>query len=325
MTATLTDVATRAGVSLATASRAFKDPSRLASETRQRVMTAATELGYGAPVHNGSRTFGLVVPDTSNAVFAALIKSIQNQAWHGRHRMVLADTDEDTGREQEILERMSREVDGFVLCSPRLSPSLIREAAGSLPHVVINGEAENATRILMDADEGLRQAIEHLHALGHRKVVYVPGPALSWANRRRSDLVARLCAESDVELLTVGNQAATVLGGLAAAASVVSSGATAVVAYNDLVALGVQSGARALGRHCPEDISVIGIDDLDVAAAAEPGLTSVRVDIERSGSLGLERLLEQIAGKPHANEEVHLKSQLVVRRSTSTAPVTIAV
>lgn len=325
MTVSLTDVATLAGVSLATASRAFKDPGRLASETRQRVMAAASELGYDVPVPNGSRTFGVVVPDTSNAVFAALIKSIQNQAWYGRHRMMLADTDEDAGREQEILGRMSREVDGIVLCSPRLSPELIRQATGSSPLVIINGEAEDIPRILMDADQGLSQAVEHLHALGHRKVAYVPGPASSWANLRRSDLVARFCAERGIELVTVGNQSATVLGGLAAAASVVSSGATAVVAYNDLVALGVQSGARALGKHCPEDLSIIGIDDLDVAAAAEPGLTSVRVDIARSGSLGLEMLLEQIVGKPQTNETIHLKSQLVVRHSTSTEPVNATV
>jgi LacI family transcriptional regulator len=283
-------------------------------------MAAASEMGYGAPVPNGGRTFGVVVPDISNSVFAALIKAIQNQAWHGRHRMVLADTNEDASREQEILERMSGEVDGIVLCSPRLSSSLIQQAAGSLPLIIINGEAEHAASVLMDADEGLRQAVEHLHALGHRKVAYVPGPASSWANARRHDAVARFCAERAVELVVVGNQAATVLGGLAAAAAVASSGATAVVAYNDLVALGVQSGARDLGKRCPEDISVVGIDDLDVAAAAEPGLTSVRVDIERSGSLGLEMLLEQIAGKPRTAEEVHLDSQLVVRRSTSLAP-----
>jgi len=119
--------------------------------------------------------------------------------------------------------------------------------------------------------------------------------------------------------VTVGNQNATVDGGLAAAASVVASGATAVIAYNDLVAIGMLAGARTLGYHCPEDISVVGIDDLDVAAAAEPGLTSVRVPIGRSGSLALELLLEQIAGKPSATEAVHLSSQLIVRGSTFAA------
>ena len=316
MAATLTEVATRAEVSLATASRVFKDPSLVSSKTRQRVMSAATEIGYGGATANAERTFGVIVPDISNSVFAALIKAIQTQAWYGRHRMLLADTDEDTSREHEILQAMSHQVDGIVLCSPRLSAPLILQATGSLPLVIINGEADHVASVLMDADEGLGQAVEHLHALGHRKIVYVPGPVSSWANVHRHAAVARLCLERNVELAVVGNQAATVLGGLAAAAAVVSSGATAVIAYNDLVALGVQSGARTLGRRCPEDISVVGIDDLDVAAVAQPGLTSVRVDIQRSGSLGLEMLLDQISGKPRAMGDVHLKSQLVVRQST---------
>jgi LacI family transcriptional regulator len=319
MTATLTEVAARAGVSLATASRAFKDPGMLAPETRQRVMAAAHDVGYGAPAYNGSRTFGVVVPDMSNAVLSAQIKSIQNEAWHGRHRMVLADTSEDVVREKEILERMSRELDGIVLISPRLPAAEIRAAAGAVPLVIINAEAAHTPCVLMDVAQGLREAVEHLHALGHRRIVYVPGPATSWANARRQDVLLQLCAERDLDLVMVGNQAASVLGGMSAAAAVVSSGATAVVAYNDLVALGVMSGARDLGRRCPEDLSIVGIDDIDMAAVSEPGLTSVRLAIERSGALGLEMLLDLITGRPLTREEVRLESQLIVRRSTSLA------
>jgi DNA-binding LacI/PurR family transcriptional regulator len=319
MPATLTDVAKLAGVSLATASRAFGDPGRLAAETRQKVMAAAEQLGYDVPGLTGSRTFGVVVPDISNAVFAALIKAIQDQAWHGRHRMILADTGEASSREREHLASLATGVDGIILCSPRLPPEDIHQLVGNTPLVVINGEAEHAARVLMEVGEGLRQAVEHLYALGHRKIAYIPGPANSWANGRRQEAISRFCAEWDIELVTVGNQNATVHGGLAAAASVVASGATAVIAYNDLVAIGMLAGGRSLGYHCPEDISVVGIDDLDIAAAAEPGLTSVRVAIDRSGSLGLELLLEQMAGKPTATEAVHLNSQLIVRGSTFAA------
>jgi DNA-binding LacI/PurR family transcriptional regulator len=317
MVATLTDVAGIAGVSLATASRAFSDPDRLATETRERVLAAALELQYEAPLPRGSRTFAVVVPDVANAVFAELICSIQDQAWHGRHRMILANTAEDSAREQEILQSFGRGVDGVILCSPRLPPAAIKAAIGSTPLVVINGESEFAPSVLMDVEEGIRQAVEHLYALGHRKIAFVPGPASSWANQRRLQCVAALAAKWNVELTTVGNQSATVNGGLAAAAAVVSSGATAVIAYNDLIALGVQAGARGLGRHCPEDLSVVGIDDLDIAAASEPGLTSIRVAIARSGSLSLDLLLDQIAGKQVPDKAVHLTSQLIVRGSTS--------
>jgi DNA-binding LacI/PurR family transcriptional regulator len=317
--ATLTDVARIADVSLATASRAFSDPDRLATGTRERVLAAAFELRYEAPLSRGCRTFAVVVPDVANPVVAALVRSIQDQAWHGRHRMILANTAEDASREQEILQTFGRGVDGVILCSPRLAPSAIKAAIGSTPLVVINGETESSPSVLMDVEEGIRQAVEHLYALGHRRIVYVPGPASSWANQRRLQCVAGLAAEWNVELMRVGNQSATVNGGLAAAAAVVSSGATAVIAYNDLVALGVQAGARTLGYHCPEHLSVVGIDDLDVAAVAEPGLTSIRTAIARSGSLSLELLLDQLTGKPVPDEAVHLTSQLIVRGSTIAA------
>lgn len=314
--ALLSDVAKLAGVSLATASRAFSDPDRLAVATRDRVLAAAAAVGYeGATV--SERTLGVIVPDISNAVFAALVKSMQNRAWSGRHRMVLIDTNEDSEREREHL-RQTRGLDGVILCSPRLSPAEIGEIVSTIPLVVINGSATGATSVLMETGQGVSQAVEHLAALGHRRIAFVPGPARAWANRQRLAALTEACATFDVELTAVGNQAATVHGGSAAAASVAAGGATAVIAYNDLVALGLESGLRALGLRCPVDISIIGIDDLDVAAASEPGLTSIRVAIERSGAVAVELLLERINGKPSAGA-IHLDSQLIVRGSTAVA------
>ena len=314
----LTDVAKRAGVSLATASRAFGEPDRVAAATRDRVLAAAAALGYVAPSNPGGRTFGVIVPDISNAVFAALVKSIQSQAWHGRHRMVLSDTNEEASRERELLT-MARGVDGVILCSPRLPAHEIRALIGSTPIVVINREVEQTTSLLLEADQGLRQAVEHLAALGHRVIAYVNGPASSWANDARRRSIEQAAASSGVEIVAVGNQAATVHGGLAAAASVAATSATAVIAYNDLVALGLRSGLRQLSIDCPGDMSVVGIDDLDVAAASEPELTSVRVAIEHGGSLSLELLLERISGRAAAPGVIRLESQLIVRRSTAVA------
>jgi len=314
--ALLSDVAKRAGVSLATASRAFGDPERLAATTRDRVLAAAAELGYQGAT-GSARTFGVVVPDISNAVFAELVKSMQDRAWPDRHRMVLIDTNEEADRERENL-RQARGLDGVILCSPRLSSAEIGEVARSIALVVINGEAVGATSVLMEAGQGIRQAVEHLAALGHRRLSFVPGPERAWATAQRVASVTEACAAYGMDLSVVGNQAATVHGGSAAAASVAVTGATAVIAYNDLVALGLESGLRALDIRCPTDISIIGIDDLDVAAASDPGLTSIKVAIERSGSLAVELLLDRMAGKPAASD-VHLDSQLIVRGSTAVA------
>lgn len=320
MAALLTDVAKRAGVSLATASRAFGEPDRVAAATRDRVLAAAAALGYAAPSNVAGRTFGVIVPDISNAVFAALVKSMQSQAWHGRHRMLLSDTNEDASRERELLT-MARGIDGVILCSPRLPAREIQDVIGGTPMVVINREVDATTCLLLEADQGLRQAVEHLAALGHQVIAYVNGPASSWANETRRRSVEQAAASCAVEVLAIGNQEATVHGGLAAAASVAATRATAVIAYNDLVALGLRSGLRHLNIDCPGDMSVIGIDDLDVAAASEPELTSVRVAIEHGGSLALELLIERISGRPSAPGVIRLDSQLIVRRSTAVARV----
>jgi len=316
MPATLTDVAREAGVSLATASRAFSDPDRLAAATRQRVMAAAADLGYETPAAPTARSLGVVVPDISNAVFASLLRSIHDQAWHGRHQLITFNTNEDPAREREALERLSGSSSGVILCSPRLSADQIEPFASSAPMVVVNGRAPGAASVLMEARDGIRQAVEHLRALGHRHLVFVPGPANSWANRSRQKAVAESCRAAGIELTVVGNQAASVSGGLAAAASVVASAATSVIAYNDLVALGVRAGAHSLGRDCPQDLSIVGIDDLDVAAVSDPGLTSIRVALAQGGSLAVELLLKRIEGKAAPEEAVELASQLIVRSST---------
>jgi DNA-binding LacI/PurR family transcriptional regulator len=231
--------------------------------------------------------------------------------------MVLVNTFEQPAREREILQAIGQAVSGVILASPRLPAEVIREAVGSTPVVVLNADVDFCPSVLMAADAGMRQAFEHLHALGHRHVAYVPGPASAWANSRRHQVAAELAATWDMSLTVVGNQSASVDGGLAAAASVVSSGATAVIAYNDLVALGVQAGARALGRECPRDLSIIGIDDLDIAAVAQPGLTSVRVRIAQGGTQAFTLLTDLLAGKPVDSVPVQQDSQLIVRGSTA--------
>lgn len=320
MVAKLKDVAIEAGVSMATASRAFTSVDLLAPHTRQRVLEAARRIGYDAPAPTRARTILVLVPDVSNAVYARMLRAIQEKLWPGRHRMLLADTAEDPAREIELLDTVGREADAVILCSPRSNPADVARAIGSTPLVVVNGESNGSPVILMDVEQGLRQAAEHLQSLGHQSIVYVPGPAASWANRTRAQILSDLSSERGFDLAVVGNQSADVHGGLAAAAAVAASGATAVVAYNDMVAMGVQAGIRSLGYRCPTDISIVGIDNVDVAAASDPGLTTVMVDIESSGSLSIGLIMDQIDGKPWREGSVRLRSQLIVRGSTARPP-----
>ncbi|MFY9713906.1 MAG: LacI family DNA-binding transcriptional regulator [Microbacterium sp.] len=316
MAATLTDVARRAGVSIATASRAFGEPDRLAPSTLGRVLEAAGELGYATPQSaTTTRTLGVVVPDVANPVYATLLKAIQGQAWHGRHRIVLFDADEDLHREREQIEQ-ARKLDGMLLCSPRLPDEEVLELVGDTPYVVINRLIDGASCVLMDTEHGPGQAIEHLAALGHTHIAYAAGPRGSWADVRRADAIARACERHGIRLTRLSHHAASIQGGRAAAAPAAASGATAVVAYNDLVALGLEAGLLELGRRCPADVSIVGIDDIDLAGAVTPALTTVRMPIERSGALAVDLLLQAMAGNP-ASDVATLSSQLIVRASTA--------
>ncbi|MDP3949235.1 LacI family DNA-binding transcriptional regulator [Microbacterium sp.] len=317
MAATLTDVARHAGVSIATASRAFGEPDRLAPNTLGRVLQAASDLGYETPQSaTATRTFGVVVPDVSNPVYATLLKAIQGQAWHGRHRIVLFDADEDLRREREQIEQ-ARRLDGMLLCSPRLPDAEVLELVGDTPYVVVNRQIDGAPCVLMDSEHGPAQAIEHLAALGHTHIAYAAGPRGAWADARRADTIARACERHGIRLTRLNHQAASIQGGRAAAAPAAASGATAVVAYNDLVALGLESGLLELGRKCPADISIVGIDDIDLAGAVTPGLTTVRMPIARSGALAVDLLLQAIVGT--VVDDITLGSQLIVRASTAVA------
>lgn len=316
MAANLTDVARRAGVSIATASRAFGEPDRLAQATLERVRQAAAELGYATTQQaTGTRTIGVIVPDAANPVYATLLKAIQGQAWHGRHRVVLFDADEDLRRERESIE-LSRRLDGVLLCSPRLPEAEVLSLIGDTPHVVVNRSLEGSLSVVMDAEHGPTQAVEHLVALGHEHIAYASGPLGSWADDRRHAAVAIACERAGIRLTRLSHHAASIQGGRASAAAAAASDATAVIAYNDLVALGLEAGMAALGRTCPDDISIVGIDDIELAGAVTPSLTTVRMPIARSGALAVDLLLQSMAGHP-IEDPIVLASQLIVRASTA--------
>jgi LacI family transcriptional regulator len=319
---TLTQVAQRAGVALSTASRAFSEPSRIGPETLRKILAAAQELGYEAPTarlveEQGSTTVGVVVPDVANPVFGAFVKAAQGEGWHYRQTVLLVDTDFSADREREAIAHLRDRVDGLVVCSPRLDAEDVLDLCGRVPVVLVNREAAGADSIVADATDGLRQTVDYLVALGHRRIAYVQGSARSWSNAQRVAIVRELTRQAGVELQVLGSQAETVEGGTAAAASVVAFGASAAIAHNDLVALGVVAGARALDVRVPDDLSVVGIDDIPLATVSAPALTTIAVPMARAGSLALATLRR--ATERATPRAVRLPTQLVVRASTGPA------
>ncbi|WP_326812232.1 LacI family transcriptional regulator [Streptomyces scopuliridis] len=327
MAPTLTDVAKRANVALSTASRAFSDPDRLGPQTLRKVLAVAQELGYEPPVarlaeppaEGETATVAVVVPDIANPVFGAFVKAAQGEGWHRRQTVVLADTDLSPDREREVIAHMRDRADGLIVCSPRLEAEEILDICGRTPVVLVNRETTGADCVIADAAHGMRQAVEYLAALGHRRIAYVQGMQRSWSNAHRVELIRAETERAGLGLELLGWQAETVAGGTAAAASVMASGASAVITHNDLMAFGVIAGARALGLAVPEDLSVIGVDDIPFAEVSQPSLTSIAVPMAKAGALSLDLLGQIIAGERQTPRMLRLPTQLIVRGSSGPA------
>jgi LacI family transcriptional regulator len=293
---TVHDVARAAGVSISTVSRALAAPERVAPSTRDRVTAAARELGYrpnrAASVLRAGRTgaLGLVVPDLANPYFAAIAKGAQARARERGLGLFVVDSDEGPDLETEAVAGLAPQTDGIVLCSPRSVERSVA-ALGGRPVVLVNHEVDGVPSVVADHGTGMFRALEHLRALGHRKVAYVGGPESSWSDgRRRDGLRAAAARLHDVDLVELGPHRPQVAGGHAAADLVLASGATAVVTFNDLVAVGLVERVRVRGLEVPGDLSVVGCDDAYVAELTSPPLTTLRTDLRGAGRAAVDRL-----------------------------------
>ena len=298
----------------------------MSARTRRRVAEVAEELGYRpnnaarALITGRTNTIGVVVPDVANPVFPGFVKAAQAQAWVDEQAVLLAGTDESPEREREIVARLLRQVDGLVLCSSRLGADELTKLAGQTRLVLVNRRFDGVSAVLVDSSDGVRQAMEHLVALGHRRIAYAEGPELSWSNSERGRLLEVQARRLRVELVRLGPFAPTYDGGVGAGAVIAQAGVTAVVAYNDLMALGIQYALSTLGLSVPDDISVVGVDDIASAAMATPALTTIRVAMDAAGEASirmLRHLDEDGSAEPTA---VTLGTQLIVRAATSQAP-----
>ena len=186
------EVAARAGVSPATVSRVFTQPDAVAAETRRRVLGVAEELRYTPnPVARSlarGRTgnIGIVVPDIANAFSAAVTKAVQQEARRDGFALFVAGSDEQPEDEEQWARAMAAQVDGLLLISPLMPDAALVELAGLVPLVLTNRVIDGVPAVLTDATEATCHAVEHVHALGHRDIVYLAGPTASWSNENRA-------------------------------------------------------------------------------------------------------------------------------------------
>lgn len=324
--ATIHDVARAAGVAASTVSRAFSQPDRLRADTLDHVLAVSAELDYRpnpiarALPRGKTLTLALLVPDITNPFFFGLIRGAGRQADAAGYTLVLADTRESPDVEWKHLERLARGVDGFILASSRLPDSRLRALATDRSLVVINRTLPEAPCVVVDNRQGMRQAGEHLASLGHRRVAYLSGPPTSWSDRSRWRALHAASRTLGLDVPRLGPFAPTVESGAAAADAALVSGVTAVVAFNDLLAIGTMRRLLGRGVAVPDDMSVMGCDDIFGADFCHPPLTTLAADIESAGRAAVDLLLTPRGDNDPAPRPVVLPTQLRVRASTGTCP-----
>jgi LacI family transcriptional regulator/LacI family repressor for deo operon, udp, cdd, tsx, nupC, and nupG len=324
---TIRDVAARAGVSPATVSRVFSRPEAVTLETRRRVLTAADDLRYAPhPVarslaRGSTGNLGLVVPDIAVAFCAVVTKAVSHRARLDGYALFVADSDDPDrlGAEDVRSSRaMARQVDGLLLLSPTMADDDLRALATEVPLVVINRSLDRTPAVLMPSADGAVAAVEHLHALGHRRLAYLGGPD-NYSNRARMDAFTRTCRRLGVDGALLGPFVPTFASGVRAADLVLAEKATGVLAYND-VAAGVVSRLADRGVPVPGRLSVVGFDDTALASMVNPRLTTVRLPSSDAGVIAVRLLLDLVRGSAVPAGPVELPAELVVRASTGPAP-----
>lgn len=325
MPATIRDVARISGVHVSTVSRTFSAPHLVNPSTRARVLEFAEQLGYRpnraarALITGRTHNIGLIVADIANPFFPPLIKAAESHARVRDYHVFVADTNEDPGVEEELVLALAKQVDGVLLCSPRMSTTQIEKLSRDVPLVVVNRPVPGLPAVVMDVAQGARLAIEHLTQLGHREIALLGGPRGSWTNReiRRAATLATRTANG--QLTVLGPHTPTEESGAAQAEAVMRTGATAVLAYNDLMAVGLIDGLDRLGVRVPQDVSVVGIDDTALSRRNRPTLTTVATPTAAAGRAAVDMLLQHGEDR-RTTALVTLQTDLVIRDSSGPRP-----
>jgi LacI family transcriptional regulator len=332
---TIADVAARAGVSTATVSRVLTGVAGARPDTRRRVLRSVRELGYRPSGIARSlklrttRTLGLIITDIGNPFFPQLVRAVEEAARDRDYAVLLCNSGEDAGREAAYLELLAeRRVDGVVIASSGVGRRHARWLANApVPVVLVNCSSPSVPlpTILSDNRAGAALAIEHLVALGHRRIGHVTAPSRNEAAQERLDGArhALVAAGLAPDALAVVEGDGHVPGGAAAAEQLLATdpSVTAIFAYNDLTAIGAMRAVRGRGLRVPDDISVVGFDDVDVAAYAEPPLTTIAQSTASMARWAVAQLLDQLAGGARPTlETVRLPVRLEIRASTGPAP-----
>jgi LacI family transcriptional regulator len=296
---TIADVAARAGVSLATVSRVMNGNPSVDEALAAKVRAAAEELNYSASplarslVLGKTNTIAVVVPDLSNPTFHGVLRGLSRAAARDGYHILIADSAESVAEERILAVETRRRCDGIVLCAPRMAEADLHTLLTELkPVVLVNREAGSSGTPVVAADyrTGLSELLDLLYGYGHRSLAYLAGAPQSASNARRVDAVRDFLdnrPDAAIEVLPCGVNFAE---GYEAAERVLASSATGILAFNDLVAMGLMSALSERGVAVPGHVSVVGFDDIPFARYMTPPLTTASVPVTELGEQAWHRM-----------------------------------
>ncbi|GAA3711864.1 LacI family DNA-binding transcriptional regulator [Zhihengliuella alba] len=327
---TIYDVAEASGVAPSTVSRAFSSPGRVNAATRERVVAAAQELGYrpkhefGAARSSRSRTIAMVLADITNPHFFEFIRGAEQRAKAAQHTLVLVNAEESPQIELAQIRELSAKVDGFVLASSRLPDHELQYLSRDRKLVLLNRDVEGLASVKLDMESGCRQILEHLASLGHTEFTYCAGPPASWMGTTRWAELSAGAAAHGLTAHRIGPYAPTVASGGAAADAALRTNPTALVAHNDLLAIGILRRLAVRGVRVPEDMSLVGFDNNFAADLVGVPLTTLGGPGAEVGRRAVEMLLHSIDEQPERmgaltdppNDRILLPTELFIRSSS---------
>lgn len=334
---TLKKIAQEAGVSQATVSRIVNQNTNVSPELTERVEAAARKLGVELPrehnnitqTHAKCHVVGILLTDLSNPYFQEILKGVVDEAKLLDYGVQVFETYEDPRSEEETFQNIGKfNLDGVIMCASRLSRFRLLNfyQKTQMPIVLVNRFIRNADicSIIIDYEKAMVQATSHLLALGHRRIGYLAGPANSESSKVRMNGIRIALEREGLELDEdyCPRCFPTIEGGFQAMTSLLSihknRQPTAILAYNDLVAVGAMRAIRNAGLRIPEDISIIGIDNIEMAQHSNPPLSSISPPKKQMGSLAMRTIYRMNTGDYDYSEGyIELEAPLTLRASTA--------
>ena len=331
---TIKDIAKAVGVSASTVSRALSGSPLVNEETRSRILNVARSLGYErnelarALVKGASGAIGLIVPDITNPFFSDVARGVSDIAERAGYGVILCNTDGRVDRELSYVRLMRRKrVDGLLVCSATLDAPFVQDlTAAGTPFVLVSRMSADpdVPYVITDDRAGARLAVEHLVDLGHRRIGFIGGPENVQASRDRMSAYQDVLAEHAITARRGWSDHAdfTQAAGRQVGQQILAQAdrPTAIFAANDVTALGVLEVAEGLGLRVPEDLSLVGYDDISYASLPRIQLTTVAQPAIEMGQIAADWLFSRIGSDDVLPLQRVLNPRLVVRSTTGPVP-----